>query len=87
MGRSFLPLKANFTNAQIRSDRLQFAVVISLAGKAILRMIRQEQLHNQLARLANICRVGTDFHPLSYRVHTGSHERAGPLYFYQTNPA
>ncbi len=69
-------------NAKLLAQRLQLAALAAGAGEALLLMVGEEQLKDNLARLTNLRGVGLDNHIGAYGQNAGGLKRAGAGIYY-----
>ena len=79
--------EADVHDPQLLGQRLEFALLALRARQALLRMVREHQLGDHLAGVADLGRVREDFHPLADGVVARGAQRALALDLDRANPA
>jgi len=80
-------IKSLFPDPEVRGQRLQFAVAVTPALKAITRMIRKDQLQHRPADIDDLRIVRQDIHALFHGSAAGPQHLAVALDLHHTNPA
>ena len=82
-----LALESILVHAVAQGEFLQFAVVVSLAGKAFFLMLGEEKFQSHFAALAALLGVGSHFHALRDGVNARRDQTARARSFYKAHTA